>query len=769
MSHIKKKHSVSISSFLLLFLAIIFPVRRASAVIYGDDDRVDYYECADDQLTALADDVVVLMVDTSDILCSNGDCTLLNLQSFSDWYLSEDPIGSGNPICIDEPFFTQPTAMGGCSGVLVGPDLILTPGHCVEDSTDIMGGIKAFVFDYHMQNASTPVTVFPEEDVYYGIELVAHSKDASGVNTDDWAIVRVDRPIEPARQPVPLRRSGSIDENIPLVVIGHPTGLPVKIDPGGWVEDAGTGSDYFLANNDTFGGNSGSGVYSRDGDRFLMEGIIVRSFHDHFETGPTGDCDNVIHCPDDGCPELETVVRATAFAEYIPYDYIVVFTDPNSKNDAVASATFPILHDYTLIPGFAAHLDYAQKQQLETNPDVVYIEPDLPIYLSELSTEFTPAAVTGEVIPDGVVQIGAPAVWPTTTGQDAVVCVLDTGLEMDHPDRPELIAPGWNFVTDSPDVMDSEGHGTHVAGTVAAPMGNDTCVVGVAPNARIMAVPFLDGDSGATSDAIAGIEYAVNNGAHVINASWGTPDYSESLYEAVKNAGAAGLLLIASAGDTGADVPHYPAAYDSNNIISVGASTPWGDRADFSNYGSSVDIVAPGEMILSTARGSCEYRSSTDMAVAHVTGTVAVLLTWKGSSMTAPEEIRKAMEQTAEDLGAPGRDDYYGHGLLNTEKALAYLIADGIPSDCAQVHDFGYGYLADLNNDCAVSLLDLELLAVEWLSNCDESNQWCNTANFNGSGTVSFADFATFCQQWLSCNDPQELNCSPCIPNWPVP
>ncbi len=767
MSGKKKSHSVFIGRLILLLLLFVFPSKQAFAVIYGDDDRMDIYEVTDSDLQGLADSVVMLM-DSADVFCSNGSCSLLNLQSLADWYLSEDPIGSGNPICIDERFIDQPTA-GFCSGMVVGPDLIATAGHCIENQSDCQSTV--FVFNYHMLDASTPVTIFPEDDVYYGLEIVAHSEDETGVWSDDYAIVRVDRPIE-GRQAVPIRRSGAVEDSGigELLVIGHPTGLPTKIDDGGHVT-GGTGLDTFYTSTDSFHGNSGSGVFSRDGldgTRILLEGILVRGYHDHFETDPDGNCDKVIRCPDEGCPELETVVRATAFAEHIPSDYIVVFTDPNSKNDAVASASFPILHDYTLIPGFAAHLDYPQIQQLEANPNVEYIEPDLPIYLSELSTQSTPAAVAGEVIPDGVVQIGAPAVWPTTTGEGAVICVLDTGLELDHPDRPESIAPGWDFIKDDPDVTDDEGHGTHVAGTVGAAMGNGIGVAGTAPNITIMPLRFLGPDGGYTSDAIMGIEYAAANGAHAINMSWGTPDYSQSLEEAVNKAGAAGLLMIASAGDAGADVPHYPSAYDNDSIISVGASTPWGSRADFSNYGSSVDIVAPGVDVLSTTNGidTYDHRSSTDMAVPHVTGTVALLATWKGSSMTAPQEIRKAMEQTAEDLGIPGRDDYYGHGLLNAEKALAYLMAGGIPSDCAQVHDFGYGYLSDLNNDCTVSLLDLELLAIEWLGSCDDSNQWCNRSDFAGSGNVSLPDFATFAAQWLSCNDPQELNCSPHIPNW---
>jgi len=758
----KGNHSVSVVKILLLFLFLVFPVEQALAVIYGDDDRIDYYECTDQSLVELADSVVALLTDTSNITCIDGNCTINNLQSLADWYLSEDPIGSGNPICPDERFIDQLTA-GWCSGTLIDDDLFLTAGHCISSQSDCDG--TAFVFDYKMLDADTPVTIFPEDDVYYCVEIVAHSEDESGTWNDDWAIVRVDRPIV-GHEPTPMRRTGLIEEGDSLVVMGHPTGLPVKIEPGGHVtNDPCATLEYFLANTDSFGGNSGSGVWNHDGPGMSLEGILVRGYND-FVTDSNNSCDKVLRCPDSGCPELQKVVRSTEFADYVPYDYIVVFTDPLSKDIAVASAAFPILHNYSIIPAFAAHLDYQDKEQLLTDPNVLYIEPDMPVYISGLSTQSSPGGGAGEIIPDGVAMVKAPEVWPTTTGEGVVVCVLDTGLDVSHPDLTGPIAPGWNFIDDTPDVDDGEGHGTHVAGTIRAAMDNGIGVAGIAPDATILPVKFLDDNgSGFVSDEIAAIEYAVANGSRLINASFGSYGFSQSEYDALA---ASGLLIVAAAGDVNQDTSHYPSGYDIDNVLSVGASTPWAERADFSNYGPSLDLVAPGVDVLSTAGGGYEYRSSADMAAAHVSGVAALLSAWGGSSMTAPQ-VRQAMEQTAEDLGSPQRDDYFGHGLINAEKAIAFLVAEGVPTNCTQVHDFGYGRLADLNNDCYVSLLDLELFADEWLKNCDDSNQWCNSANFDGSGTVSLTNFAAFSEQWLNCNDPQQLNCSPCVPNWPTP
>jgi len=756
-----KKHFVSIYIFLLLLFALVFPVGEASAIIYGDDDRMDYYECTDQELKDLADNSVAVLMDVSDISCNEGDCTLDNYQSLAEWYLSEDPIGSGNPICSDERFIDQPTA-GWCSGVLIGGDLFTTAGHCIESQPDCENTV--FVFNYKMMDASTlgPIS---EDDVYYGVEIVAHSEDESGIWNDDWVIIRVDRTIV-GHEAIPMRRTGTVEENTPLMVIGHPTGLPTKIEDGGHVrDDPSSNLDSFYGTTDSFHGNSGSGVYNYDTKEIMLQGILVRG-NPGIVTDPNNSCDRAIRCPDSGCPELEKVVRSTAFADYVPYDYIVVFTDSLSKDYAVRSATFPILHNYSIIPAFAAHLDYQDKEQLLTDPNVLYIEPDMPVYISELSTQSSPGGGAGEIIPDGVSMVKAPEVWPTTTGEGVVVCVLDTGLDVSHPDLTGPIAPGWNFIDDTPDVDDGEGHGTHVSGTIAAAMGNGIGVAGIAPNATLMPLRFFDDDDGGgyTSHVIAGIDYAVAGGAHVINMSWGIAEYSQALEEAVDNAAAAGVLLVAAAGDANNLSLHYPAGFD--NVLS---SVMWADSlGDTSNWGPTVDLAAPGVDVLSTANDGYEYRSGTDMATAHVSGVAALLFAAGGDGTTA-QQVREAIEQTAEDLGSPGRDDYFGYGLINAEKALAFLLAEGIPTNCAQVHDFGYGRLADLNNDCYVSLLDLKLFAVEWLNNCDNSNLWCNTVNFDVSGAVSLPNFATFSEQWLNCNDPQELNCSPCIPNWPIP
>lgn len=253
--------------------------------------------------------------------------------------------------------------------------------------------------------------------------------------------------------------------------------------------------------------------------------------------------------------------------------------------------------------------------------------------------------------------IGAPAGWDeATTGAPVTVAVIDTGVDTTHPDlagrlwtNPGEIpgngldddgdglvddVHGWNFADDDAqlyDPADNETHGTHVAGTVAAQRDNAIGVAGVADNARIMALKFLKPGGGYTSDAMRAIDYAVDHGAKVINASWGGDAYSQPLCDTIQLAGDEGVLFVAAAGNDGADndtTGSWPANCPASSLISVAATDPSDGLASFSNYGaSSVDLGAPGENIRSLLPGnSYGYKSGTSMATPHVTGVAAVLL-----------------------------------------------------------------------------------------------------------------------------------------------
>ena len=267
--------------------------------------------------------------------------------------------------------------------------------------------------------------------------------------------------------------------------------------------------------------------------------------------------------------------------------------------------------------------------------------------------------------------INAVDAWQASSNsQQIVVAVIDSGVDTSHPDlagriwvNPGEIADngvdddnngfvddihGWDFVEDDAVPNDDNGHGTHVAGTIAAVRDNGVGIAGVADNARIMALRFLNADgSGYTSDALAALEYAIDNGAPISNNSWGGGGYSGAM--ATMLDGVVGShLFVAAAGNSGQNIdtsPQYPAAYPQDNILSVAAHDSSGQLASFSNYGvNSVDISAPGVSILSSVPGT-GYSSfnGTSMASPHAAG-VAALVLGSDPSLSPTEVISVLMD-----------------------------------------------------------------------------------------------------------------------------
>ena len=251
--------------------------------------------------------------------------------------------------------------------------------------------------------------------------------------------------------------------------------------------------------------------------------------------------------------------------------------------------------------------------------------------------------------------IDAKTAWNTTTGDPGeVVAVIDSGMQLTHPDlaanlwtNPGEIpgngiddeddgyvddVHGWDFVGDDNQPYDEFGHGTHVAGTLAAVGNNGIGVAGVAWSSRILPLRILDNNGqGFVSDAIRAIDYATRHGVRVSNNSWGySGGISQPLYDALRAAGDAGQLAVVASGNDSADIdviPNYPAGYDLPNILSVAATTQDDELAVFSNHGAAnVDIAAPGEHILSTLPGGYGFSDGTSMASPHVAGVAALLL-----------------------------------------------------------------------------------------------------------------------------------------------
>jgi len=285
---------------------------------------------------------------------------------------------------------------------------------------------------------------------------------------------------------------------------------------------------------------------------------------------------------------------------------------------------------------------------LKSLPDFTIPVPDLRELKKNLSEIRKPdAAGSYSEIPWGVRRVGAEAAWARTRGEGSAIAVIDTGIDDSHPDLAGQVAGGFNALSpDRPQSWrDDEGHGTHVAGTIAAKR-DGRGVVGVAPGAKLYAVKVLDKNgSGRYSDVIAGIEWAASRGIRIANMSLGSAEGSEPLHRAVKAALKAGLLIIAAAGNSGGAVD-FPGAYPET--LAVAASDENDLVADFSSRGPQVNFIAPGVDILSTKMGGGYVRfSGTSMATPHVAGLAALA---ESVGATSPSAIRAALASAAKPL-----------------------------------------------------------------------------------------------------------------------
>jgi subtilisin family serine protease len=242
----------------------------------------------------------------------------------------------------------------------------------------------------------------------------------------------------------------------------------------------------------------------------------------------------------------------------------------------------------------------------------------------------------------GLESIRAHKAWDIKKSNEVKVAIIDTGVDCSHPD---LNCVGeYNAITKTTSQMDDNGHGTHCAGVVGALTNNRTGISGISWGARLLAVKFLGANgSGSLANGIDAINWAVDNGADIISASWGcTGCNSVPLRMAIERAGNRGVLFVAAAGNSNVNndtTPHFPSSYNLPNIVSVAAIGEDEKRAPFSNYGkTSVDLAAPGVSILSTyTGGSYKELSGTSMATPHVSGAAA--LVFNGSSGSAKDTI----------------------------------------------------------------------------------------------------------------------------------
>ncbi len=342
-------------------------------------------------------------------------------------------------------------------------------------------------------------------------------------------------------------------------------------------------------------------------------------------------------------------------------EYLIGFAKGNkasaqTSQNLVTAAGGEVQHTFQYMDVVEVSLPEKAAEALKKNPNIAFVEENVEVM------------ATAQTVPWGIPHIKADKAHAAgVTGSGVKVAILDTGIDANHADLN--VRGGASFVAGEPNALqDGNGHGTHVAGTVAA-LNNSTGVLGVAYNADLYAVKVLSASGSGTLSGIAqGIEWSIANGMDVINMSLGGSSGSTALQQACNNAYNRGIVVIAAAGNSGSsgnrNTIGYPARYSS--VIAVGAVDSNNNRASFSSVGNELEVMAPGANILSTTPGN-NYASfnGTSMAAPHVAG-AAALIKAKYPSMTNVQ-IRDRLRNTATNLGDPF---FYGNGVINVESAL---------------------------------------------------------------------------------------------------
>lgn len=380
----------------------------------------------------------------------------------------------------------------------------------------------------------------------------------------------------------------------------------------------------------------------------------------------------IVHGDIEGCDMLQTLTDSA--------EAQVIMDIPGKKgmNNSMRVVEIP---DDTKVASF---LESIRAQGLKAAVD----EPvfDDPIMTD---TDTHHARRLADLIPWGIKKVfedanGSPDIpgsgyFPGAEEIQHRICIIDSGYQLNHPDLPNDATnadPSQGQSSGNPFSEDGCGHGSHVAGTIAA-MDNDSHVIGVYPGAPEMLIVKVFGTNGSTSCSwsyTSSTMYAMSRckiaGADIINMSLGSFYFSSDFNAFTQNLYEEGVLSIAAAGNAGTGIKSYPASYV--DVMSVAATDINDNRADFSQFNDKVDIAAPGVGVRSTVGSNgVSSKSGTSMAAPHVTG-VAFLL-WNKFPDCTNDEIRIALEMSAIDKGTPGRDDYYGHGIVNYHAAVAHL------------------------------------------------------------------------------------------------
>ena len=405
------------------------------------------------------------------------------------------------------------------------------------------------------------------------------------------------------------------------------------------------------------------------------------------------------------------VLAPSAFAEFISGEVIVKFKSAAALNEVkVSSPSISILNNKYKIktvkrlfekqktqainanfPGFDFSrefiLSFDEKEDLnkiieeyKKDPSVEYAQPNYIYHAHRIPSD---SLYSGQW---GLQKIKAPAAWDISTGESssAIAAVLDTGADFSHEDLAAKLVAGYDYVNGDNNPTDDNGHGTHVAGIIGAITNNSIGVAGMDWTGKILVIKVLDynGD-GSTASVKQGLIYAADAGAKAINMSLGQYFDDTSLREGADYATAKGCLMIASSGNDGVSTPCYPAYY--SQIIAVGATDTddkrsiWGTQS--SNYGSWVDVSAPGTLISSTWKGSAyAFDSGTSMAAPFVTGLGSLLFSINPT--LTPAQVKQVIEDTSDSINSinPGYENLLGKGRINAEAALMANVSANITS-----------------------------------------------------------------------------------------
>lgn len=380
--------------------------------------------------------------------------------------------------------------------------------------------------------------------------------------------------------------------------------------------------------------------------------------------------------------------RVFASTDHAPGRYIVTFNngiDEKKKNN-LKNRGVRIVKDLALVQAVVVTAPNATTAKSLTElKDVARVEVDAVVKTAAV------VSVPSPTVPWGVDRIDADKAWSKSQGRNIKVAVLDTGIDRTHPDIQSNLGGGVSYVLDADGYddyaayNDYHGHGTHVAGTIAAAT-NSIGVVGVAPKSKVYGVKVLsDTGSGYVSDVIRGIDWSINNRMNVVNMSLAISAHVQALEDALVKASASNVAVVVAAGNSGDGDPltndvAYPAKYAS--AITVGATDSADAMGYFSADGDEVDVVAPGVNVLSTyVNGTYATMSGTSMATPHVAGTVALLLATNIPTKAdldrnrkwSVAELQNHLKQTADDFGIAGKDVFYGHGLIDAGEAVTGL------------------------------------------------------------------------------------------------